>query len=107
VAAAERLERTPAAATVRRSSCSTGSPSHTASRRFVWIDQVPLVAALGRPDFKRVAPDWPTGYGRIVDVLDAAEIVHRDVTTRKPPGSAWIAEGPLGASHLDRLSPLP
>lgn len=80
VAAAQRLERTPGAddRMPRLLFHELGEPYGFAA--FRWIDQMPLVVALGRPDFKRVAPGLADALRRIVDVLDAAEIVHRDVT---------------------------
>jgi hypothetical protein len=80
VAAAERLERTPSAGDCTPQLLFYGLTEPHGFAAFRWIDQVPLVAALGRPDFKRVAPGLADAVRRIVDVLDAAEIVHRDVT---------------------------
>jgi hypothetical protein len=82
VAAAERLERTPGAGDCTPRLLFYGLNEPYGFAAFRWIDHVPLVAALERPDFKRVAPGLADALRRIVDVLDAAEIVHRDVTPR-------------------------
>jgi hypothetical protein len=80
VAAAERLE-----GALRADECTPRLLVHElggpyAFAAFRWIEHVPLGAALGRPDFKRVAPGLAEGLLRIADVLGAAGIIHRDIT---------------------------
>ena len=79
-AAAERLRGIPEAGdrTAGLLFCELGEPYAFAA--FRWIEHVPLAVALGRPGFKRVAPALADGLLRITDMLDAAEIVHRDIT---------------------------
>jgi hypothetical protein len=80
VAAAERLQGIPHAGdlTPRLLWCELAEPYGFAA--FRWIEHVPLGVALGRPDFKRVAPALADGLVRITEMLDAAEIIHRDIT---------------------------
>jgi serine/threonine protein kinase len=80
VAAAERLEGNP-----RAGDCTPRLRFHELGgsypfAAFGWIDHVPLAVALGRADFKRVAPGLADGLLSIVDALGSAEIIHRDVT---------------------------
>ncbi len=80
VAAARRLDRTAdaGACTPRLLFHELAEPYGFAA--FGWIDHVPLRVALARPDFKRVGPGLADALRRVVDVLDAAGIVHRDLT---------------------------
>jgi hypothetical protein len=80
VAAAQRLDGTPRAAECAPRLLFRELTGRYAFAAFRWIEHVPLVAALRRPDFKRVAPGLADALPRIVDVLGSAEIVHRDIT---------------------------
>jgi len=80
VAAAQRLERTPQASEYTPRLLFRELTGPYAFAGFRWIEHIPLGTALGRPDFGRVAARLADDLLRIVEVLEAAQIVHRDIT---------------------------